>query len=87
MNFVLVATNCKAAAREIIDEFKTKIRKEKEYNNVYINKDLTEAERYNEYRLRQERKTKNDQLLKDDSNPTHRFFIRGGQVVKLKLKQ
>ncbi len=54
------------------------------YAKVFINKDLTEAERHKEFELRVERRTKNEELQRLDPNSPFIYCIRRNTVVRLK---
>jgi hypothetical protein len=62
-----------------------KLRKGKNYKNVYINKDLTIAERQKEKELKEEKKRKNTELLAKEPETTYRYCIRRNDIVKLNM--
>ena len=53
------------------------------YKSVYVNPDLTEAERLDDYELRRKRDELNG---KRADNEPFRYAIRGNNVVKLKIQ-
>lgn len=61
--------------------------KDKELDkNIYLNKDLTDAERVKNKELRDLKKKKNSELLLRQPNSTYRYCIRGTEVLIINLK-
>lgn len=82
---LLITLNDKVQVLPILKAFN--ISKEgSNYERIYFNKDLTEAERLKEYNLRQLRKKKNDELVLSKDKKDYIFCIRNNQIVKVNEK-
>ena len=82
---LLITLNDKVQVLPILKAF-NKSKEGSNYERIYFNKDLTEAERLKEYNLRQLRKKKNDDLGLSKDKKDYRFCIRNNQIVKVNEK-
>ena len=76
----VVILNDKSERNSVLKKAK-ELKKDKTYENVFINPDLTESERYKSKLLREEcKKRNNDNIEKDD----YYFGIRNDKVIRIK---
>ena len=78
---VKVRFNTERTAREVI-AMARKLRKIEGMENVYINKDLSLAERTNEHELRMKAREQNETRTEEEERK-HFFVVRRGKVIKL----
>ena len=97
-NFLIYFRNLSILKQRYLFHLSRKLRKFEEFRRVYINRDMTEAERKVEMSLRQARNEKNKELPNLDERGMRygvdevtkkKFFwgIRDGKIVKITMNE